>query len=60
MADLTMEFFYDDWHDPRWTVIVYANGAESFRIQGHNWDGILEDLTHQVPGHLQDVLSVTW
>jgi hypothetical protein len=49
-----MEFFFDSHLDPMWTVIVYANRSEAFRVQGNDWEGLMEDLTHSVPGHLSD------
>lgn len=60
MSDLSMEFFYDSLGSPKWTVIVYVEHVEQFRVQGDTWEGILEDLTYSVPLHLRDQLSLTW
>lgn len=60
MADFSMEFFYDSLGSPKWTVIIYMEQVEQFRVQGDTWEGILEDLTYSVPLHLRDQLSLTW
>lgn len=60
MSDVSMEFFFDSHLDPMWTVIVYAQQSEAFRVQGNDWEGLMEDLAHSVPSNLSDLLSVAW
>ena len=60
MSDLSMEFFFDSHLDPQWTVIVYAQQSEAFRVEGNSWEALMEDLLSSTPSHLSDLLSVTW